>query len=94
MPRTFFAGDGASRVSVYGSDFHDIGGSAKLTKSGNGTLTLSGGANAYTGVTTLSGGTASVGALANGGSASDIGAAGSGAANAYLRATTRSAGCC
>src|SRR5207248_579359 len=50
-----------------------------LTKTGAGTLTLSNTANTYTGATTISAGTLSVPALANGGSNSALGAA-SGAA--------------
>ena len=49
---------------------------------------MHGGANAYTGVTTISGGTLSVGTLANGGSASDIGAASSSATNLVLNGGT------
>jgi fibronectin-binding autotransporter adhesin len=74
--------------SITSSGGNNIGGSAKLTKTGNGSLALSGGANTYTGVTTLSGGTMSVGALANGGVASDIGQAGSSAANLVLNGGT------
>src|SRR5204863_6884479 len=51
-----------------------IAGGGSLTKYGNGTLSLSGGANTYVGTTTLMGGTTSVGTLAYGGVASDIGA--------------------
>ena len=46
---------------------------AKLTKSGSGTWTLSG-TNAYTGVTTITGGTLSVSTLADAGSNSNLGA--------------------
>ncbi len=84
QPTTVTVNNSSLIYSITSSSGNDIGGSAKLTKSGNGLLTLSGGANAYTGVTTLSGGTVSVGALANGGSASDIGAAGNSAANLVL----------
>jgi fibronectin-binding autotransporter adhesin len=70
--------------SIASSTGNDIGGNASLTKSGSGTLILSGGVNTYTGVTTIAGGTLSVGTLANGGSSSDIGAAGSGATNLLL----------
>lgn len=65
-----------------------IGGGGSLTKSGNGTLILPGGANTYTGVTTLGGGVLDVNVLANGGSASDIGAASSAAANIVLSGGT------
>jgi fibronectin-binding autotransporter adhesin len=58
-----------------------LGGGGSLTKSGSGTLILPGGANTYTGVTTLGGGILDVDVLANGGLASDIGAASSAAAN-------------
>ncbi len=76
--------------SIASSSGNDIGGSGTLTKSGSGTATLSGGANSYTGVTTISGGTLSVSALANGGSASDIGAAANGAGNLVLNGGTLS----
>ena len=88
LPTTVTFNNVNSNYSLATSSGNDIGGSAKLTKSGSGTLTLSGGANAYTGVTTLSGGTVSVGALANGGSASDIGAAANSAANLVLNGGT------
>jgi autotransporter-associated beta strand protein len=74
--------------SITSSSGNDIAGSAKFAKSGNGLLTLSGGANTYTGVSTLSGGTLSVGVLANGGAASDIGQASSSAANLVLNGGT------
>jgi autotransporter-associated beta strand protein len=61
-----------------------IGGPGSLTKNGNGTLLLPGGANTYSGVTTLGGGILQVDVLANGGSASDIGAASSAAGNIVL----------
>ncbi len=78
----------ANAYSIASSGANNIGGSTPLTKNGSSTLTLSGGANAYTGVTTLSGGTVSVSALANGGSASDIGAAANSAANLVLNGGT------
>ncbi|MGA2502423.1 MAG: autotransporter-associated beta strand repeat-containing protein, partial [Tepidisphaeraceae bacterium] len=67
--------------TIFSSAGNDIGGSASLTKNGTSMLTLSGGGNTYTGVTTVSGGIVSVGTLANGGSASDLGAAANSAAN-------------
>jgi autotransporter-associated beta strand protein len=65
-----------------------IGGGGSLTKSGNGTLILPGGANTYTGVTTLGGGALDVDVLANGGLPSDIGAASSAANNIVLSGGT------
>jgi fibronectin-binding autotransporter adhesin len=74
--------------SITSSSGKGIAGSGSFIKGGDSTLTLSGGANTYTGVTTLSGGTVSVGTLANGGSASDIGGAGNGAANLVFNGGT------
>lgn len=48
-------------------------GRVSLTKTGTGTLTLTNATSSYTGVTRVSGGTLSVAALANGGTASSIG---------------------
>lgn len=75
LPTTVTVNPTTNAYTIASTPGNDIGGSASLTKSGSGTLTLSGGVNAYTGVTTISGGTLTVGALANGGSPSDIGAA-------------------
>jgi autotransporter-associated beta strand protein len=61
-----------------------IGGNVRFGKRGSGTLTLAGGANTNIGVTTLKGGTMLVGALANGGVPSDIGAASSAGTNLVL----------
>jgi fibronectin-binding autotransporter adhesin len=84
QPTSVTINNNTNSYSIASSAGKDIGGSASFTKSGNGTATLSGGANAYTGVTKLLGGTLSAGVLANGGSASDIGAAGSAAGNLVL----------
>ena len=65
-----------------------LGGGGSLTKSGSGTLTLPGGANTYTGVTTAGGGVLAVNVFANGGSVSDIGAASSDATNLVLNGGT------
>jgi autotransporter-associated beta strand protein len=65
-----------------------IGGNVRFGKKGVGTLTLTGGFNTNTGVTTLKGGTLVIGALANGGSASDIGAASSAGTNLVLNGGT------
>ena len=88
QPTTVTVNTVTNAYTITSSSGKDIGGSASLTKNGNGLLTVSGGANAYTGITTISGGTLSVGALANGGSASDIGAASSSAANLVLNGGT------
>jgi autotransporter-associated beta strand protein len=83
-PTSVTVNNSTKTYSIASSGGNNIGGSASLTKGGSGLLTLSGGANTYTGVTTVSGGSLSVGALANGGSASDIGSANSSAANLVL----------
>jgi len=74
--------------TIASSGANNIGGSASLIKSGNSTLSLSGGANTYTGSTTISGGMLSVSNLANGGVTSDIGAAANSAANLVINGGT------
>ena len=71
----------ANGYTITSSGANNIGGSASLSKSGTNTLTLVGGANTYTGVTTFGGGIVDVTSLANGGTASDIGAANNSAAS-------------
>ena len=58
-----------------------ISGSCSLTKEGDGSLTLSATKSDYTGATIINGGTVTVSELANGGTASSIGAADSDASN-------------
>ncbi len=66
----------------------DNGGATSVTKSGNGVWVLSG-TNTYTGVTTSSGaGALKVSSLANGGSASSIGASSNAASNLVLNGGT------
>jgi len=88
QPTSVTVNNSSKTYSIASSSGNDLGGSSTLTKSGSGTLTLSGGANAYTGVTTVSGGILSAGTVANGGSASDIGAAANSAGNLVLNGGT------
>ncbi len=74
--------------TVASSGANNIGGTGGLTKINNGSLTLFGGANTYTGATEIDGGTLSVSTLANAGSPSDIGAASSDPGNLVLNNST------
>ena len=74
--------------SITSSGTSVIGGTGGLTKNGNSSLTLAGGVNNYSGVTTINAGTVSLGALASGGLPSDIGASSSAAANLILNGGT------
>ena len=84
QPTSVTVNNSSKAYSLSSTVGNNIGGSASLTKVGSGTLTLSGGHNTYTGVTTVRAGTVSLGTLANGGFASDLGAAGSSAANLVI----------
>jgi autotransporter-associated beta strand protein len=86
-PRTLTF-NSTNAYSVTNSVGNSISGGTGLTKNGNGTLLLPGGANTYTGVTMVNAGILSVSTLANGGSASDIGAASSVASNIVLNGGT------
>ena len=88
QPTAITVSNNASSYSIASSIVNNIAGSTGLTKEGGGTLVLSGGLNTYTGVTSINGGILSVGVLASGGSASDIGAANNSAANLVLNGGT------
>lgn len=87
-PSSITVNDTAATYSINSSTGSVIAGGGGLTKSGTNTLTLSGGANTFTGATTLNGGTVIVGTLANGGTASDLGAATRGASNLVFNGGT------
>ncbi|HLX69365.1 MAG TPA: autotransporter-associated beta strand repeat-containing protein [Verrucomicrobiae bacterium] len=84
LPQVTTVNSTTHTYSITSSGANNIGGSGGLVKNGNSVLTLSGGVNSFTGPTTISGGTVSVSALANGGVASDIGAADNTAASLIL----------
>jgi autotransporter-associated beta strand protein len=83
-PASITVNNSAKTYSITSSGVNNIAGNTGLRKLGDGLLTLSGGANTYLGVTTISGGTLRVGTLADGGAPSDIGEADSSPANLVL----------
>lgn len=87
QPATLTVNNTASNYVFSGSG--SISGGVGLTKTGNGTLAINN-ANNYTGITALNGGTLIVTNLANGGTASAIGAASSAPANISLASGTLS----
>lgn len=84
QPESVTINTSTNTYTISSSPGNNIAGSVRFSKKGSSTLTLTGGANANTGVTAIRGGTVVVGTLANGGSPSDIGAASSAAANLVL----------
>jgi autotransporter-associated beta strand protein len=87
-PTNVAVNNSSSPYAITNSAGNSIGGGGGLTKTGNGSLVLPGGANTYTGSTTLGGGVLAVNVLANGGSPSDIGAASSAAGNIVFNGGT------
>jgi len=72
--RTFAVADSSNTTNELNiSALVSVTGSFGVTKTGNGTLTLSNTANTYTGTTAFSGGIVNVASLASGGTASSIG---------------------
>lgn len=88
LPANIFFNNVHSNYSLTTSPGNQIGGGTAFTLLGSGNVAISGGANSYTGVTTLANGTLAISKLANGGSPSDIGAAGNSPANLVLNGGT------
>lgn len=79
---TYTVADGAAAIDLNVSGGMGPNNSTNVTKAGAGLMAV--GSSNYTGITTVNGGTFSVGLLANGGTASGIGASASGATNLRL----------
>ena len=84
---TFGVQQNSGGVFAIDSSIVDNGGATGFVKGGSGIVQLNG-SNSYTGVTTLSGGRLEVASLADGGSASSIGAASADASNLVLEGGT------
>ena len=65
--------NGTRAYTIHSTAGNDFSGTGGLTMLGTNTLTLSGGANTYSGATTINAGTVSVGVLANNNLPSDLG---------------------
>ncbi|WP_395730163.1 autotransporter-associated beta strand repeat-containing protein [Prosthecobacter sp.] len=89
--RTLTLGGSNTNDNTLAAAIGDNGGATALTKSGAGTWVLSGNSS-YTGVTTVSGGSLKVTSLADGGVASNIGAASNAASNLVINGTLIYAG--
>lgn len=74
QPKSVIFNNNTNAYTLYSTAGLDIGGNANVTKNGTNTVTMVGGANSYTNITTINNGVLSVSALADGGSPSDIGA--------------------
>jgi len=83
-PSVIVVNNNAKDYSLTSSSSAYIDGTGSLIKSGTGSLTLSGGANRFTGPTVINNGTLIVETLVNGGLPSDIGASSSSAENLVL----------
>ncbi len=88
QPGGLVVNNSAKTYTITSSTGKFIGGSTSLTKTGSGTLTLSGGVNTNTGVTSINGGIVSISTMVNGGVASDLGSSANSAANLTINGAT------